>query len=109
MAENHTDAMQRAGGDPGRLLGGEDPHTAHTEDANHWISVYTELLGFKHDVLGRIRDDLTRLSGSAREEVLGTDIPVMEAEAERFRRRIAFWEQRLAELGGTRQGGSGHE
>lgn len=93
-----TEAMVALGGDPHRLLRGEDPHTEYADDARHWIAVYRELLGFKRDVLGKVRDDMERISDSARSEVLDTDLPLMEAEARRFEHRIDFWEKRLREL-----------
>lgn len=111
MADNqadpgHSQRMVELGGDPSRLLRGEDPDTEYADDARHWIAVYHELLGFKHEMLRTIEDQVPEISESAREEVLGTDVPLMQAEAERFARRIEFWEERLAML--ERRGGSGH-
>jgi hypothetical protein len=93
-----TRRMVELGGDPHRLLRGEDPGTEYAEDARHWIGVYQELLGFKQDMLSSIRERVPQISESARQEVLDTDLPVMEAEAERFVHRIEFWESRLDEL-----------
>jgi hypothetical protein len=103
-----TEPMTEVAGDPGRLLHGEDPGTEFADDARHWIAVYKELLGFKHDMLANLRERTGTLSEEARGEVLDTDIPVMEAEAERFRIRIAFWERRRDELSGG-NGSSGHD
>lgn len=93
-----TAAMVELGGDPERLLRGEDPRTEYVDDARHWVAVYHELLGFKQDILGRIRSDMAQISESARQEVLDTDLPLMEAEARRFEHRIRFWTGRLQEL-----------
>ena len=93
-----TEALVKLGGDPDRLLRGEDPATEYADDARHGVAVYHELLGFKHDMLGRTREDLAQISESARQEVLDTDLPLMEAEAQRFEHRIRFWMGRLEEL-----------
>jgi hypothetical protein len=101
---SHSEEMQRLGGDPDRLLQGENPDTDYPDDARHWLAVYKELLGFKHDMIGQLRDRLADLSESARTEVEGTDIPVMQSEASRFERRLDFWKERLQELGGSGHG-----
>lgn len=85
-------------GDPGRLLHGEDPTSTFPDDARHWRSVYTELLAFKHEVLELTRARVAAASDGAREELLGTDIPLLEAEAQRLIVRRDFWGRRLAEL-----------
>jgi len=99
---SHSQRMVELGGDRSRLLRGEDPDTEYADDARHWLAVYRELLGFKHDMLRSIDDRVPQISESAREEVLETDLPLMQAEAARFVDRIAFWEGRLAELERTR-------
>lgn len=100
------DRMVELGGDRTRLLRGEDPATEYPDDARHWIAVYNELLGFKQDVLRTIEGRVPTISEDARDEVVGTDLPLMRAEASRFVDRIEFWERRLAELEGS--GSSGH-
>lgn len=100
----HSEEMQRLGGDPNRLLHGENPETHYPDDARHWLRVYRELLGFKQDMLRQLRERADAMSEGARSEVEGTDIPLMTAEAGRFQRRIQFWEGRLQELGGSGHG-----
>lgn len=102
-----TEKMVELGGDPHRLLRGEDPGSEYADDARHWIAVYHELLDFKQDILRTIRKDMEQMSESARHELVDTDLPVMEAEARRFEHRISFWEGRLEELEGARRS-SGH-
>ena len=102
-----TDAMVKLGGDPDRLLRGEDPQTEYVDDARHWVAVYHELLDFKQDMLGRARGELEHISESAQQEVLDTDLPLMEAEAQRFEHRIRFWMGRLEELESSQGGRSG--
>jgi len=107
-AASHSERMAELGGDRSRLLRGEDPQTGYPDDARHWIAVYRELLDFKQDMLRTIDEHVPQISDSAREEVLGTDVPVMQAEAARFVDRLSFWEGRLQELekgrGGSRHG-----
>lgn len=38
--------------DNDRLLDGEDPKSTDPEDAEHWVQVYGELLGFKDNLVG---------------------------------------------------------
>jgi hypothetical protein len=92
------DALAPAIGDPDRLLHGEDPKTRHLDDALHWKSVYAELLDFKKEVLDATRHRLETLSESAKEEVAGMDVPMLEAEADRLHKRHAFWCGRVEKL-----------
>ena len=92
--------------DRDRLLEGEDPDTPYLEDAQHWASVYGELLSFKEDLLATARQRLARMSeGSAKKEVTGTDVQILEVERDRLRRRLDFWEVRIKEI--ERGGGRG--
>lgn len=84
----------------GRLLPGEDPGATHPDDALHWTEVYGELLDFKNRTIERVRDDLSRLGEAARREVETTDLVVLAAERDRFRRRIEYWRERHRELSG---------
>jgi hypothetical protein len=93
---------ERAGeeaADPERLLPGEDPSTPYADDAEKWVDVYDELLGFKKRLLGVAEDALEQMRDKpARKEVVDTDRIVLQAEVDRFRRRLAFWKERLLEL-----------
>jgi hypothetical protein len=82
-----------------RLLEGEDPDSPYLEDAQHWAAVYGELLSFKEDLLSTARQRLARMSeGSAKKEVTGTDLQLLEAERDRLRRRLSFWEERTRKI-----------
>jgi hypothetical protein len=82
-----------------RLLEGEDPDSPYAEDAQHWAGVYGELLSFKEDLLATARQRLVRMSETqAKKEVTGTDIQILEAERDRLRRRLAFWESRIVRI-----------
>ncbi len=49
-----------------RALEGEDLTTSHWEDARHWMSIYADLLEFKHGILDRVRRDVASLQPLAR-------------------------------------------
>jgi hypothetical protein len=86
--------------DPDRLLHGEKPETRYVEDAQHWLAVYEELLRFKREIIGLTRRRAEELSDGAKEELMGTDVPLLEAEERRLHARAGFWRKRVAELGG---------
>ncbi len=85
--------------DPNRLLEGEDPSTPHPEEARHWVDVYSELLTFKEKTISSAQRNADQMSMSeAREEVEETDLTALEAELDRLRKRLNFWERRCREL-----------
>jgi hypothetical protein len=61
-----------------RLLPGEDPASVHPDDAAHWVTVYSELVGF------------LRARG------------LVAVAVRRYERRLAFWWGRLRELDAER-------
>jgi hypothetical protein len=63
-----------------RLLPGESLVSTDLEDIDHWISVYSELVGF-----------LRRPELEAVEKIRG-----------RYERRLAFWRKRFQELTGEK-------
>lgn len=85
--------------DQDALLEGEDPASPHVDDAEHWISVYRELIEFKASVLGASAGEIADLDHKeSRSEAKQVDVPILRAELERFRRRLAFWQARLEQL-----------
>src|SRR5205809_5094392 len=76
---------------PDRLLEGEDAKTLFARDARHWIGVYQQMIGFKEDLLGRIRTQLAHLPAVARADVIDNDINALEEQLLRYRRRLEFW------------------
>ena len=84
--------------DPERLMEGENPDTEDLEDAEHWLSVYKELMAFKQELLEKLRSRLQTMNASdAHDEVLA-DERMLELELARFARRQEFWRVRIAEL-----------
>ena len=83
-----------------RLLEGEDSKTLFARDARHWIGVYQQMIGFKEDLLGRIRTQLAHLPAVARADVIDNDINALEEQLLRYRRRLEFWYARQWQLEG---------
>lgn len=97
------DAAER-GGDWARAMDGEGvPGQATMVEALYWTQIYTEILGMEEQVLKRIRQLMATQSGVARREVELTNVPVVVAQAEKFRQRLGYWEARLHELKTTGQ------
>ncbi|HEV7680082.1 MAG TPA: hypothetical protein VGQ42_16095 [Candidatus Dormibacteraeota bacterium] len=91
----------RRGSQPDTLLDGENPNSTHPEDAVHWLRVYGELLTLKTELLQRAEEVLSGATDDAIKEAQ-LDTRLLRAEAERFRRRRAFWTERARELGEPR-------
>jgi hypothetical protein len=83
---------------PDRLLDGEDPATTHIDDAEHWLAVYRDLLKSKQELIGVTEHRMDHVVPEAANELGQTDLEILKKEGERFQRRIAFWEARLAHL-----------
>ena len=87
------------GGDWNQAMDGEGvPGHATMEQALYWRKVYTEILGMEEQVLERIHQLMATQSGAARREVELTNVPVVAAQAERFRQRLGYWEARVHKL-----------
>ncbi len=81
------------GGDSSLGMEGEaDPATATLEQALFWRNIYSEILAMEESVLERIQQLMADQSPQARQEVALTNVPVVVAQAERFRSRLGFWE-----------------
>jgi hypothetical protein len=88
------------GGDPSQSMDGEaDLKSATMEQALYWSQIYREILAMEEKVMERIQDLMTKQSPQARREVELTNVPVVAAQAERFRQRLGFWTARVHELG----------
>jgi hypothetical protein len=92
------------GGDWTLGMDGEGaPDHATLKQALHWRQIYTEILAMEQKVLTRIRQLMDKQSDEARREVELTNVPVVVAQAERFRQRLGYWEARVHELNGASQ------
>ncbi|GAC1326993.1 MAG: hypothetical protein NVSMB17_00460 [Candidatus Dormibacteria bacterium] len=80
------------------LDGEVDPDTASKHEATFWRGIYSDLLAMEEKVLARVNELMESQSETARREVVLTNVPVIEAQAARFRDRLGYWEARLREL-----------
>ncbi|MEA2636306.1 MAG: hypothetical protein QOJ33_1501 [Chloroflexota bacterium] len=78
-----------------RLMEGENRDNYDAHDIAHWRAVYTDLIQFKEGLLGETSDHIRKVPESQK-ELGGVDIPFLQAEMERLRRGLAFWESAQA-------------
>jgi len=91
------------GGDSRFGMDGEgDPKFANLEQALFWKQIYVEILAMEEKVMVRIQDLMEKQGPEVRREVELTNVPVVAAQAERFRDRLGFWTARVEELEGAR-------
>src|SRR5579859_449605 len=89
----------RRGGDWSQRMDEEGrPEEADLGQAQYWTRIYAQILVMEESVLERIRQLMRGQSPEARREVELTNVPVVVAQAERFRRRHGYWEARVREL-----------
>jgi hypothetical protein len=97
-ARPDVDAAER-GGDWSQRMDGEGiPADASMEQAEYWKQIYTEILVMEEKVLARIRQLMETQSETAKREVELTNVPVVVAQAERFRQRLGYWDARVLDL-----------
>jgi hypothetical protein len=80
-------------------LDGEDIATSHWEDARHWLSIYADLIEFKHGILDRVRRDVSKLPPVAR-TAAEADVVIIESQMHGYQKRLELWVRRLADLDG---------
>lgn len=80
-------------------LEGEDIATSHWEDARHWLSIYADLIEFKLGILDRVKRDVSKLPPVAR-IAAEADVVIIESQMHGYEKRLALWQQRLADLNG---------
>jgi hypothetical protein len=74
-----------------RLMEGENRDNYDAADIAHWRAVYEDMVRFKEQLLGQTRDHIQKVPDTQR-ELGGVDIPFLQAEMERLRKGLAFWE-----------------
>jgi hypothetical protein len=90
------------GGDWNLRMDGENvPADASLKQALYWRQIYSEILAMEETVLDRIHQLMARQSAAARREVELTNVPVVVAQAEKFRQRLGYWEARIQQLDGS--------
>jgi hypothetical protein len=89
------------GGDWSQSMDGEVPaEHATLKQALYWRQIHREILTMEERVLARIHHLKDGQSDEVRREVELTNVPVVVAQAERFRQRLSHWETRVALLVG---------
>ena len=94
------DAAIRGGDWAQRMDGEMVPSDATIGQAVYWTRIYAEILEMEETILARIQQLMAFQSAEGRREVELTNIPVVVAQAERFRRRHGYWTSRVRELQG---------
>jgi hypothetical protein len=79
----------------GRLMEGENRDSTDPDDIAHWRAVYAEMIRFKERLLAATQDEIEKVP-STKKELAGNDIPFLQAEMERLKGGLAFWEGRQA-------------
>jgi hypothetical protein len=102
-ARPDVDAAVRGGDWSQRMDGEGPPGEATLKQALYWRRIYTDILAMEKKVLVRIRQLMVTQSDEGRREVELTNVPVVVAQAERFRQRLGYWDARVVELGGRSQ------
>jgi hypothetical protein len=97
-ARPDVDAAVRGGDWSLRMDGEGVPGKASLKQALYWRQIYTEILAMEEKVLARIRQLMAKQSDEARREVELTNVPVVVAQAEKFRQRLGYWEARVEQL-----------
>jgi DNA-binding winged helix-turn-helix (wHTH) protein len=84
-----ADATARVSDPSGRLIG-EVPRHATSEDAAHWIAIYSELLSFKAELLEITARRRISMSEDARGEAEADEL-VIRAQSDKYTRRLREW------------------
>jgi hypothetical protein len=95
------DAAER-GGDWSKRMDGEVlPAEATMKQALYWREIYAEIYAMEEKVVARVEQLMEKQSDPARREVELTNVPVVVAQAERFRQRLGYWDARVQDLRGA--------
>jgi hypothetical protein len=76
-----------------RLMDGENRENYDADDVMLWRAVYADMIQFKQQLLAQTRDHIQHVPETDK-ELGGIDIPFLEAEMERLKRGLEFWESR---------------
>ncbi len=81
--------------DGSRLLPGEDPETRYPDDIALWISVYGELIAYKHSLLEASTASISGMTHeAARTQSIQVDDRLIREQLAGFERRLEFWKAR---------------
>ena len=81
------------------MLGGEDPRTPRADEARHWISVYTELVRFREQMLADSHEEIAGIHElRSRSELTRTLVAWSSRHLDALRKRLDFWRRRHLQL-----------
>jgi hypothetical protein len=100
-ARPDLDAAERGGDWTQRMDGEGLPGESTMVQALYWKEIYTEILVMEETVLANIRTLMVAQSKEGQREVELTNVPVVVAQAERFRQRLGYWDARVQHLNGN--------
>ena len=94
-------ARRERGPDGDQLLPGEASSvgSGRRDDAEHWLSVYEELYGFKQKLIAVLGQQVGSVERDGRPEV-DRDATMFRREADRLARRVEFWKGEAKRLRG---------
>jgi hypothetical protein len=76
-----------------RLMDGENRESYDADDITLWRAVYADMIEFKERLLSQTREHIRKVPETDK-ELGGIDIPFLEAEMQRLKRGLEFWESR---------------
>lgn len=91
-------ALVGAAGSARPLEKGEDLKTSQIAEADHWVAVYRELVGFSRDLLREMGRRGSEEGEKASEDVPGTRV-VLEIQLELHELHLRYWQRHREELG----------
>ena len=100
MTADSSEGLEKGQRGDRNLMQGEDPLTADPRDARTWISVYNQLIGFKHRLLDQVNAELERMPSRLR-PVVREDLEIIQEQLERYEVRLEYWYTRHVALEGV--------
>jgi hypothetical protein len=76
-----------------RFMDGENRESYDADDIAHWRAVYAEMVAFKSRLLSQTREQIQKVPDTEK-ELGGIDLPFLEAELQRLKRGLEFWQSR---------------
>lgn len=83
---------------PGGAAAGSEARGSLRVIATFWITVFAELLETHEHVRSALEDTLETMSEEARQEILASDLPLLDHLLAHYERRLAYWRRREWEL-----------
>jgi hypothetical protein len=92
----HETAWERC--DLERPIQGENPESGSLEEARRWVAVYRHLVNLEQHLFDALAGMIPTMPREAQREAELTNLPVLAAQVERFRRRLDYWVKRQGDL-----------